>query len=242
MWSRAARPDSARPPESRIASVDNAADLGVAVADSTGGTPVLTNLYDPRKQPCRRGEDDPGMSKPVLASQTKSRTFLADGCRREGSAFPSILGKVRIQVGPGTIRGGDDRRRSVRPAWLSLSARRPSDRRSGPLEWNWRRSQSTCPARPPDGRHGLTCHRDALWPQRLPTQIQHAQVRLSWTSVHSSTKTPHEQKRDPKQQVNAPPLPWAGKNPNSSRHRLPGLDHSATHDQFTCRSSTSFVR
>ena len=78
-----------------------------------------------------------------------------------------------------------------------LSDRSPCDRRSDPLGWSWRRSRSASPAGPHDGPHELTCHHDAPGRQRLPIQIQSAQVRVSWTSVHSSTKTPHEQKRDP---------------------------------------------
>src|SRR5208337_3736680 len=113
----------------------------------------------------------------------------------------------------------------IRSAQCSLSARNPSDRQSDHPGWNWHRSRSASPAGPHDGRRGWTCHHDAPERQRPPTRIQHAQVRFSWTSVHSSTKTPHKQKRHPKQQVNAPPLRWARRNPNSTRHRLPGLGH-----------------
>ena len=113
----------------------------------------------------------------------------------------------------------------IRSARCSLSARSPSDRQSDHPGWNWHRSRSASPAGPHDGWRGWTCHHDAPERQRPPTRIQHAQVRFSWTSVHSSTKTPHEQKRDPKSQVNAPPLRWARRNPNSTWHRLPGLAH-----------------
>ena len=120
----------------------------------------------------------------------------------------------------------------IRSAQCSLSARNPSDRQSDHPGWNWHRSRSASPAGPHDGRRGWTCHHDAPERQRPPTRIQHAQVRFSWTSVHSSTKTPHKQKRHPKQQVNAPPLRWARRNPNSTRHRLPGLGHFSPRRSF----------
>ncbi len=120
----------------------------------------------------------------------------------------------------------------IRSAQCSLSARNPSDRQSDHPGWNWHRSRSASPAGPHDGRRGWTCPHDAPERQRPPTRIQHAQVRFSWTSVHSSTKTPHKQKRNPKQQVNAPPLRWARRNPNSTRHRLPGLGHFSPRRSF----------
>ena len=113
----------------------------------------------------------------------------------------------------------------IRSARCSLSARNPSDRQSDHPGWNWHRSRSASPAGPHDAQRGWTCHHVARERQRLPTRIQHAQVRFSWTSVHSSTKTPHEQKRDPKSRVNAPPLRWTRRNPNSTWHRHPGLGH-----------------
>src|SRR5271157_5708922 len=78
----------------------------------------------------------------------------------------------------------------IRSAQRSLSARSPSDRQSDHPGWNWHRSRSASPAGPHDGQRGWTCHHDAPARQRLPTRIQHAQVRFSWTSVHSSTKLP----------------------------------------------------
>ena len=120
--------------------------------------------------------------------------------------------------------------RSSRDAASSAST--PSDRQSDHPGWNWHRSRSASLAGPHDDQRRVDCHHDAPERQRLPTRIQHAQVRFSWTSVHSSTKTPHEQKRDPKSQVNAPPLHWARGNPNSTRHRLPGFGHLSPRRNF----------
>ena len=120
--------------------------------------------------------------------------------------------------------GGHDSRN--RPD-ANLSVRSQCDRRSDPLGWSWRRSRSASRAGRHDGPRELTCHHDAPGRQPLPIQIQSAQVRVSWTSVHSSTKTPHEQKRDPNFQVNAPLLPFAEGNTSSTRHRHPGIDQAS---------------
>jgi hypothetical protein len=160
-----------------------------------------------------------------LVNLKKGRAFFSNLCRIR--RFGKNFARTSVRSDPGLawcVQGAVIMDNPISP--VRLSDQSQSDRRFVHLGWNWRRSRSASPAGPHDGQRGLTCHHDGLGQRRLPTQTQHAQVRFSWTSVHSSTKTPHEQKRDPKQQVNAPPLRWAERNPNSTRHRLPGIAHS----------------
>ena len=130
----------------------------------------------------------------------------------------------------GTVISDD---RSDQPG-VVLSARYPRDRSPDHYGSNSRKSRSAFPAGPHDGPHESTCRHDAPGPQRLPTQNQHAQVQSSWTSVHSSTKTPHEQKRDLRRQVNALPFRWTARNPNSARRRHPGV-----HPVHHCRGTAT---
>lgn len=131
----------------------------------------------------------------------KTPNFGSGGGRRE--ARRGILERVMAR----RDASRSDERAITNRVGRVISDRRPSDRRCGRPGSNWHRWQSTSRARRPDGRRGWTYLPGAHEQQLPPIQIRYAQVRSSWTSVRSSTKTPHEQKRDLKTQVNAPPLP-----------------------------------
>ena len=164
-----------------------------------------------------------------MSSRGSSQTYSKYESLRPAFAFPRCEGSERCKrrsrdtkswTSPrGTVISDD---RSDQPG-VVLNARCPRDHQSDRCGSNLRKSRSASPAEPLDGPPELICRHDAPEPQRPPTQNRHAQVQSSWTSVHSSTKTPHEQKRDLKRQVNALPFRWAGRNPNSTRRRHPGV-------------------
>jgi hypothetical protein len=119
---------------------------------------------------------------------------------------------------------------------LGLSVRCRSDRMFVRPGWNWRRLPSAFPAVPPVGPLDLTCRHDGRGRRPPPTQTQCAQVWTSWTSVRSSTKLPTSRNAT-FEQVHAPPLPWAGGNPNSTSASPSWLDHWPSHGGASGRES-----